>query len=223
VTGVLVSKALRSADSSRRSCHNSRSTCAAGRPLNPIDAKYLLTGLLKCGQCGGTLEVRSRQPGSSRGRTRVQFYMFSVRRRRGRAVCAGLDVPLALADGAILNALENSLVKPDIIRQAIARVITDHTASVATGQDGRRALGERKDVISRELGRVRGQSTHHERPGYRIRGAGTVEPLISVILEGAHVANSPHADAQGVASPAGVAPFHASPFEAVGSVGRRAA
>jgi site-specific DNA recombinase len=92
-----------------------------GRPLNGIAAKYLGTGLLKCGQCGSTLEVRSR----SHGRRRAFYYSCSAFNRKGAAVCRNnTDVPMERADSAILTMLERELLDPEVLREAVARVRT---------------------------------------------------------------------------------------------------
>jgi site-specific DNA recombinase len=89
-----------------------------GRPLNAIEAKYLLSGLAECGCCGGTLEVRSR----AHARRRAYFYMCSTHRRRGAAICKGLDVPMGRADDIVLTAFDKQLLNAEVRRRAARRV-----------------------------------------------------------------------------------------------------
>lgn len=120
-----------------------------GRPLNQMDAKYLLSGLAACGACGGTLEVRSRQ----HGRRRVQFYMCSTHRRRGAAICKGLDIPMAQADAAVLTEMEDRLLHPEALRRSMARVFAGEPVTPA--RSARRAeLEERKTGIALQLQRL---------------------------------------------------------------------
>ena len=66
-----------------------------GRPTSGLESKYLLTGLARCAECGGTLTVRSR----GNGTRRAFFYACSSFHHRGRAVCANsLEMRLADAD-----------------------------------------------------------------------------------------------------------------------------
>ncbi len=58
-----------------------------GRPVDGHESKYLLTGLSRCGVCGGTLIVRSRD----HGHRRAYFYACSSFHHRGKTVCAELD------------------------------------------------------------------------------------------------------------------------------------
>ena len=93
-----------------------------GKPLTgSLDSGYLLTSMLQCGKCGGTLEVRGR----THGRRRVHFYECSMHRRRGTAICRGLDVPMAKMDEELLTRLERDLMKPAVLRQACARLIAE--------------------------------------------------------------------------------------------------
>ncbi|MEO8520558.1 MAG: recombinase family protein [Acidobacteriota bacterium] len=89
-----------------------------GRPVDGHESKYLLTGLSRCGICGGTMIVRSRQHGSRR----AYFYACSSFHHRGKTVCANsMEMRLADADDAVLSALERKLLDPAILEAAIAR------------------------------------------------------------------------------------------------------
>ncbi|CAN5488569.1 hypothetical protein BH23ACI1_BH23ACI1_33360 [soil metagenome] len=91
-----------------------------GRPAHGIEAKHLLTGLARCGCCGGTMTVRSRQ----HGKQRAYFYACSSFHHRGRAVCENsLEMRLGDADRAVLDALERELLNPAIIDEALGRAI----------------------------------------------------------------------------------------------------
>ena len=73
-----------------------------GAPASGLESQYLLTGLARCGECGGTMTVRSR----SHGRRRAHFYACTSFHHRGKAVCTNsLEMRLEDADQAILAAL----------------------------------------------------------------------------------------------------------------------
>ena len=65
-----------------------------------LDSKYLLTGLAKCGQCGGSLYVKS----SSRKGTRALFYGCMTYHLRGRIACTNhLLIPMDRANEGVLS------------------------------------------------------------------------------------------------------------------------
>src|SRR5262249_48231066 len=84
-----------------------------GRPCDGRASKYLLTGLAKCGLCGGTLEVRSRSHGTGRQRTRKHFYACSSYYRRSKVVCPNkLEVPLDATDAEVIAAVQAEVLSP---------------------------------------------------------------------------------------------------------------
>jgi site-specific DNA recombinase len=90
-----------------------------GAPPWSIEARYLLTGLLRCAVCGAGLEARSR----SHGNRRVVFYGCSAYHRRGCSVCRNrLTVPMDLANDAVILELKSGLLNPRVLKAAVARV-----------------------------------------------------------------------------------------------------
>jgi site-specific DNA recombinase len=91
-----------------------------GRPVGRPPGEgspYLLTGLLTCGVCGGGMEVLS----SSSGGGRRFHYRCYVARRKGPSRCTNtLAAPMADADLAVLAAVEQTLMHPDVVARAIA-------------------------------------------------------------------------------------------------------
>ena len=78
-----------------------------GRPPSGLASKYLLTGLARCGICGGGLEVRSRQ----HGRRREFFYSCSSFYRRGPQTCPNrYEIPMRTADAVVTEALLEEVV-----------------------------------------------------------------------------------------------------------------
>lgn len=120
-----------------------------GRPLNAVEAKYLLSGLAECGTCHGTLEVRSR----THGRRRAYFYQCSTHRRKGPAICRGVDVPMARADAAILDVFEADILSPSRLQRAMARAIAG-TPAPAERAIRHVSLGGRLTAIESELRRL---------------------------------------------------------------------
>lgn len=81
-----------------------------GRPTNPTTAGYLLTGLLACKHCGGSLHV-SRQSGRH-GEGLWCYYVCARQRTRG-VVCPGrLRVNMRRLDDAVLDVVTERLLQP---------------------------------------------------------------------------------------------------------------
>lgn len=105
---------------------------AGGRPVSGSVAKYLLTGLARCGQCGGGLAVRSRD----HGKRRAYRYVCSGYHLRGRAVCPShLEAPLEATDAAILAVLEQDILRPDVLAAAIERARAEQEQAPAIRAD----------------------------------------------------------------------------------------
>jgi site-specific DNA recombinase len=121
-----------------------------GRPVDGHESKYLLTGMSRCGLCGGTMIVRSR----SHGRRRAYFYACSSFHHRGKVVCPNsLEMRLEVAEEAILSALERELLDPEILEEAAARAAA-RVATPAESIDTRRhtletALAHTKAALAR--------------------------------------------------------------------------
>jgi DNA invertase Pin-like site-specific DNA recombinase len=96
----------------------------AGRPFGAC-TKYLLSGLLQCGVCGGGMEARSRAhgPQGRRQAERVVFYGCAAYHRRGAIVCANRQtVPQVAADETILTAVKTTLLNPGVLLTAVDRL-----------------------------------------------------------------------------------------------------
>jgi DNA invertase Pin-like site-specific DNA recombinase len=102
----------------------SKATGRRGRPPGS-GAKYLLAGLLRCAECNGGIEARSRKQGAKR----VFFYGCSSFQRKGSHICSnGLTAPMQATDVAVLDALKDQLLAPAIIEEAVSRALVELTA-----------------------------------------------------------------------------------------------
>ena len=122
-----------------------------GRPMSGIEARHLLTGMSRCGVCGGTLVVRSR----SHGKRRAFFCACSSFHHRGKAVCANsVEMRVTDADAAVLDALERELLDPSIIQDAMNWAIEQATAQRPDRAERVNRLGAEADKLSGELDRL---------------------------------------------------------------------
>ena len=121
-----------------------------GRPPSGLAGKYLLTGLARCGVCGGGLEVRSR----SHGRRREFFYSCSSFYRRGSAVCPNrYEIPMRSADAAVTETLLEELLTPDrladVVRRLLARAQAERDTPDTTRVDVERQLAQVETALDR--------------------------------------------------------------------------
>lgn len=121
-----------------------------GRPISGLESKYLLSGLGRCGVCGGSMIVRSR----SHGKRRMSFLACSSYHFRGKTVCANsMEMRLDDADNAVLRALERELLDPTIIETAMQRAI-DKARPEQSIESRRAATQKAIDALTVELDRL---------------------------------------------------------------------
>jgi hypothetical protein len=122
-----------------------------GRPANGIDLKYLLTGLLECGACRGSLTVTSGD-----WKTRRRFaYACSHNRFRGATVCANnLWSPMESTDGAVLEAFKRQLLDPVVVEESIVGAIAALRPSTEEADSRRSKLGADLARVQQELSRL---------------------------------------------------------------------
>jgi hypothetical protein len=116
-----------------------------------VESKYLLTGLARCGVCGGSLVVRSR----SHGGRRAFFYGCTSYHHRGRTVCTNaLEMPLAAADEAVLSHLEADALCPEVMEAALARAVERLTTPEPDAGKRRQALKATRKTLERDLAQL---------------------------------------------------------------------
>jgi site-specific DNA recombinase len=124
-----------------------------GRPRRPLESKYLLTGLAKCGACSGSLYVKRRNWSSGTGRGRIGFYGCTNHHLRGSAICANsLEVPMALADRAVLDVIVRDVLTPDRVQRSIDRALELLQPGAGAALDAQ--LTARLAVVTLEIDRL---------------------------------------------------------------------
>jgi site-specific DNA recombinase len=88
------------------------------KPANGVESHYLLTGMALC-PCGSPLTVRSR----SHGRKRAFYYVCRARLDKGSVCDNTMWLPLPITDSAILGYLEGVLLHPDVVAEALRRLM----------------------------------------------------------------------------------------------------
>jgi site-specific DNA recombinase len=81
-----------------------------------IAAPTLLTGLLKCGICGGSLTLVTGKSG------RYKYYKCTSRHSRGNHACASGNLPMEKLDELVLNRLANKVFTPERLHAMIVEL-----------------------------------------------------------------------------------------------------
>src|SRR5499427_2339116 len=100
-----------------------------GRPESGLESRYLLTGFLRCAQCGGRFVV-NKQVNRGRGRPRI-VYVCATHRTRGASACPeGHSLPAAVIHEAIIVSLRKILTPEslDACLRGLAEKQADHEA-----------------------------------------------------------------------------------------------
>jgi hypothetical protein len=128
-------------------------------------SKYLLSGLAKCGVCGGSVVAMTRK----NGRHRRKLYGCVHHHKRGTAICSnGLQIEQDRLDQAVLHAIADML-NEDMLQAAVARALTQLRA-------GQERDVRRKSEIDCELSHV---ETHISNMVEAIKRARATESLLA--------------------------------------------
>jgi site-specific DNA recombinase len=151
VSAALWRRAHAHLDTARRAYDRSTVSTPGGRPISGVVSKYLLTGLTKCAECGGSMLVRS----GTHGLRRAYRYACSSYHLRGRSVCANhLEISMADADAAVIDAGRDVLSR-DIVDEAVRLAVAALTTP-AEGQRADRNIRVELEAVEAELRRLVG-------------------------------------------------------------------
>jgi site-specific DNA recombinase len=118
-----------------------------GRPARGVESKYLLPGLARCGGCGGSMYVKSRQ----HGKKRACFYGCTSFHLRGSSVCSNsLEVPMPASDLAVLKAIETDILQPEVITATLRKTLERLKPAAATAR-------ARRELVDGQITEVKGQ------------------------------------------------------------------
>ena len=113
------------------------------------DSPYLLTGFTACSVCGGAIGGSTQYHGSGpvENRTRVTFYLCTMRRKRGACICSN-DVVIRTdaVDTAVIRTI-NEVLDSRVIEKSIELAITRL-------EGGRDRMGSQRDRLKAELDEV---------------------------------------------------------------------
>ena len=122
-----------------------------GRPASSLESKYLLTGLVKCGVCGGSVYVKT----SSRKGNRACFYGCMTFHLRGKSVCTNnLLVPMDRANEEVLGVLDRQVLHPDVTKTVVRKALDKFRAAEREWKERRQALHMQISAVDAENKRL---------------------------------------------------------------------
>ena len=122
-----------------------------GRPASTLDSKYLLTGLVKCGLCGGSLYVKS----SSRKGLRAFAYGCMTYHLRGRTACTNsMLIPMEAANEAVLKVFEQDVLHPQVTDTVVRKALDKFRASQKEKKRNLQQYYERIVQVDTEISRL---------------------------------------------------------------------
>ena len=115
-----------------------------------LQTRFLLTGLLKCGLCGGNFAARVAQ--TRRGSGRYYYYGCAVRARRGTSVCQNATLlPQEAIERDLLEILQQAVLTPATLDRLLALVNAKLRAQATVSRPRIKELRKALTLVDREI------------------------------------------------------------------------
>jgi site-specific DNA recombinase len=121
-----------------------------GRPTPMAEPKYLLSSMLRCGHCGGSMSA-SRHTGR-RGES-LYYYVCTMQRTRGIPCPGDLRVRMDKVNGGVLEWVGERLLNPERVSAVVKAAAARLTAAVPDGRQREATLRRELRKVERELAR----------------------------------------------------------------------
>lgn len=133
-----------------RDAHRRRAS--GGKPDTGLESRYLLSGFLRCGVCGGNLIISKKS--AKRGRPQTA-YVCTTRRTRGDEGCTNKHgVPATVLTDAVLARLKHVFLNPVALGDLLLAEFEERRKMPAEREVKRRDLTESIAKVESELGRL---------------------------------------------------------------------
>ncbi|HLH38341.1 MAG TPA: recombinase family protein [Bryobacteraceae bacterium] len=107
---------------------------------------YLLTGLIKCGDCGANLQITGRD---RRGQ------LYGCPQHSGRGTCENkLRISRKALERSLLSGIQRAILSPEILDYIVDRLIRELKASFDRGRSDRIEREARRKAIEEEIARL---------------------------------------------------------------------
>ena len=138
-----------------------------GKPESGLEGRYLLSGFLRCDECGGSMIAVKRINGRGVG---TLGYICNTHRTRGDAACAVKQpVPLKRVHDTMVWMFSRHVLTPALLETVVSNLIAEATKPEAPGA---------REELQGELRRVEGELT---RLADAVAAGAVVETLLAAI------------------------------------------
>jgi site-specific DNA recombinase len=125
-----------------------------GRPSPERTSRYLLSGLMRCDDCGGAMVTTSASVGSGSTRRREPHYLCSYRHNRGSTVCDNTRrARLDEVDERVLTAIEQVALTPDAVSYVVQKVVERVMLAQRSSPSQSTKIETERQRLERELNR----------------------------------------------------------------------
>jgi site-specific DNA recombinase len=121
-----------------------------GRPTPLAAPKYLLSGMLRCGHCGGSMNAH--RITGRRGES-LYYYVCTMERTRGIPCPGDLRVRMEKVNGGVLDWVGERLLSPERVSAVVKAAAARLTAAVPDRHPREAALRRELRQVERELAR----------------------------------------------------------------------
>ncbi len=120
----------------------------AKTPPRITSSPTLLTGLIKCGECGGSMTLVTGKSG------RYKYYKCTTRQNKGNDACASGNLSMEKTDQQVLNRLADQVFTPSRVQNMMVALRKRMKTSKDTQQERVNQLNKQVKLIEERQGRL---------------------------------------------------------------------
>jgi site-specific DNA recombinase len=118
-------------------------------PPRIVNSPTLLTGLLRCGECGARMTLATGKSG------KYHYYKCSTRINQiGHKTCQSNNIPMEKLDGLVLQAVADRVFKPERVKTMLTELLHAQKKSGSTNNDQLKALTKELDNLKSQSERL---------------------------------------------------------------------
>ena len=124
----------------------------ARRPTNTppriVNGPTLLTGIVKCGTCGGGMTLRTGKGG------RYRYYVCNRSATEGKTACPGRSIRMDKLDKLVIEQLESRILLPDRLEEMLAQLVERNSKQNDRSASEIKALRKELKATEERIGRL---------------------------------------------------------------------
>ncbi len=121
----------------------------ANVPPRIVSSPTLLTGLLRCGECGARMTLATGKSG------KYHYYKCSTRINQiGRKTCQSNNIPMEKLDNLVLQAVADRVFKPERVKTMLSELLQAQKKSGSTNNDQLKTLTKELDNLKSQADRL---------------------------------------------------------------------